>query len=226
MMAPERGKARVAILISGRGSNMMSLVKAARTPDFPARVAVVISNRPDAAGLRWAAEQGIETDAIDHAAFADRQGFESALDVALTGRDIDLICLAGFMRLLTAKFVDKWMGRMLNIHPSLLPSFRGLNTHQQALDAGVKIAGCTVHFVVPEMDAGPIVAQAAVPVSGHDTADTLADRILEAEHRIYPEALRLVASGNARIESNKVVFQPEINQPDRLFSPRLAGSDK
>jgi phosphoribosylglycinamide formyltransferase-1 len=155
---------RVAILISGRGSNMASLIEAARAPDFPAEIALVLSNRPDAGGLARATEAGIEALAIDHKAYPDRESFEAAMDAALRERAIDLVCLAGFMRVLTPGFVERWAGRMLNIHPSLLPLFRGTHTHQRALEAGVLVHGCTVHFVVPELDAGPIIAQAAVPV--------------------------------------------------------------
>ena len=188
-------RTRTAILISGRGSNMMSLVEAAARRDFPAEVVAVIANRPDAAGLAWAAARGIATRVVDHTAYPSRPAFEAELHAALMETGCTIVCLAGFMRVLTAGFVDRWQGRLLNIHPSLLPSFRGLHTHEAALAAGVKIAGCTVHFVVPEMDAGPIIAQAAVPVLDGDTPDTLAARILAAEHRLYPHALRLVATG-------------------------------
>ena len=167
---------RIAILISGRGSNMVSLIEAARSPDFPAEIALVLSNRPDAGGLERAREAGIEALAIDHRAFSTREGFDAALDAALRERDIGFICLAGFMRVLTDGFVERWEGRMINIHPSLLPLFRGTHTHRRALDEGVLVHGCTVHFVVPELDAGPIVAQAAVPVIPGDTEDSLAAR--------------------------------------------------
>lgn len=212
---------RVGILISGRGSNMMSLVEAARQPDYPAEIVVVISNRPEAPGLAWAAAQGIPTSVIDHKTFARREDFESALQGALTAANVDLVCCAGFMRLMTAGFVRLWQGRMLNIHPSLLPAFKGMNAHEQALAAGVKIAGCTVHFVVPEMDSGPIVAQAAVPVSGADTPETLTQRILSTEHKLYPHALRLIASGVARLEDGRVMVDDAVNQPSQLFSPAL-----
>ncbi|CCE06968.1 phosphoribosylglycinamide formyltransferase (GART) (GAR transformylase) (5'-phosphoribosylglycinamide transformylase) [Bradyrhizobium sp. STM 3843] len=196
-------KRRVAILISGRGSNMAALVRAAAVSDFPAEVAVVISNRADAAGLQWAAEQKVPTLVIESKPFGkDRAGFEAVLQQALDQRGIELICLAGFMRLFTAEFVQRWHGRMLNIHPSLLPSFPGLDPHGQALRAGVKISGATVHFVIPETDAGPIVMQGAVPVGDDDTAEMLSARILEVEHRIYPEALRLLAMGQVRMEGD------------------------
>jgi phosphoribosylglycinamide formyltransferase 1 len=194
-------KRRVAILISGRGSNMAALIHAAAASDFPAEIAVVISNRADAAGLQRAGESGIPTLVIESKPFGrDRAGFEAVLQAALDERGIELICLAGFMRLFTAEFVQRWYGRMLNIHPSLLPSFPGLDPHGQALRAGVKISGATVHFVIPETDAGPIVMQGAVAVSDQDTSETLSERILEVEHRIYPEALRLLAKGGVRLD--------------------------
>ncbi len=197
-------KRRVAILISGRGSNMAALIRAAGQPDFPAEIAVVISNRADAAGLQKAAESGIAIEVIESKPFGkDRAGFEASLQQALDARGVELICLAGFMRLFTAEFVQRWYGRMLNIHPSLLPSFPGLDPHGQALRAGVKLSGATVHFVIPETDAGPIVMQGAVVVKDDDTPDTLSERILGIEHRIYPEALRLLAKGLVRLEGER-----------------------
>jgi phosphoribosylglycinamide formyltransferase 1 len=187
-------KKRVAILISGRGSNMTALIEAAKAKDYPAEIALVVSNRPDAAGLDRARSCGIPTAVIDHTTFGgDRETFEQALDRELREQRIDLVCLAGFMRLLTPWFVNRWSGRMLNIHPSLLPQFKGLHTHRRALEAGVKRHGATVHFVVPEMDAGPIVIQDSVAVHDNDTEETLAARVLELEHQIYPRALRAVA---------------------------------
>ena len=187
-------KKRVAILISGRGSNMTALIEAAKAKDYPAEIALVVSNRPDAAGLDRARSCGIPTAVIDHTTFGgDRETFEQALDQELREQRIDLVCLAGFMRLLTPWFVNRWSGRMLNIHPSLLPQFKGLHTHRRALEAGVKRHGATVHFVVPEMDAGPIVMQDSVAVHENDTEETLAARVLELEHKIYPRALRAVA---------------------------------
>ena len=174
MSTPTTPKKRTAILISGRGSNMMSLVEAAREPGYPAEIVMVISNRPQAAGIAWAKAQGIPTLALDHKLYSDREHFEGQLHAALTVAKVELVALAGFMRLMTAGFVDKWRDRMLNIHPSLLPSFKGLHTHERALEAGVRVAGCTVHLVRPEMDEGPILAQAAVPVLDGDTPDTLA----------------------------------------------------
>jgi phosphoribosylglycinamide formyltransferase-1 len=196
---------RTAILISGRGSNMDALVDAARAADFPAQIALVLSNRPDAPGLAKAKAAGLAVAAVDHKIYAGREEFERSMQLVLETYRIDFICLAGFMRLLTPWFIGKWRGRMLNIHPALLPAYRGLHTHERALADGVKIHGCTVHFVVPEMDEGPIVAQAAVPVLDGDTADTLGARVLRQEHVVYPLALRLVASGAVRVEGNRVL---------------------
>ena len=196
-------KRRVAILISGRGSNMAALIQAARAPDFPAEIVTVISNRADAGGLEKAEASGIATAVIESKPFGkDRAGFEAVLQRRLEESNVELICLGGFMRLFTAEFVARWYGKMLNIHPSLLPSFPGLDPHGQALNAGVKISGATVHFVIPETDAGPIVMQGAVAVNDDDTPETLAERILGIEHRIYPEALRLLASGKVRLEGD------------------------
>jgi phosphoribosylglycinamide formyltransferase-1 len=187
---------RVAILISGRGSNMAALIDAARATGYPAEIALVVSNVLDAAGLALAANAGVTTAVLDHKPFGkDRAAFETALQNILDQHRIDLICLAGFMRLFTAEFVQRWSGRMLNIHPSLLPLFPGLDPHGQALRAGVKTSGATVHFVIPETDAGPIIAQESVPVLADDTPDTLAARVLEAEHRLYLVALRRVIEG-------------------------------
>jgi phosphoribosylglycinamide formyltransferase-1 len=191
---------RVAVLISGRGANMAALIQAARNPDYPAEIAVVLSNRPEAGGLQHAGAAGVSTAIVDRTAFGkDRAAFEAALQAHLDANQVDLVCLAGFMRLLSPALVSRWSGRMLNIHPSLLPSFKGLHTHEQALAAGVRIHGATVHYVVPEVDAGPIVAQAAVPVLDGDTPDTLAARVLAAELRLYPLALGLVAGGKASL---------------------------
>jgi phosphoribosylglycinamide formyltransferase 1 len=192
-------KKRVAILISGRGSNMTALIEAAKASDYPAEIVLVVSNRPDAPGLARARAAGVAATVIDHTAFGDkREAFERALDDELRNNRIDLVCLAGFMRLLTPWFVARWSGRMLNIHPSLLPQFKGLDTHRRALEAGVKTHGATVHFVVPEMDSGPIVVQDSVAVQDGDTEATLAARVLELEHQIYPRALRAVAEGRTK----------------------------
>jgi phosphoribosylglycinamide formyltransferase 1 len=213
-------KRRVAILISGRGSNMTALVEAARHQDFPAEIVVVISNRADAAGLLRAREAGIPAIAIESKAYGqDRAGFETKLQSALDDHRVDLICLGGFMRLFTAAFVQRWHGRMLNIHPSLLPSFPGLDPHGQALRAGVKISGATVHFVIPETDAGPIVMQGAVAVRDDDTAETLAARVLEIEHSIYPDALRLVASGAVDLKGDVCRTTASVSCGASLISP-------
>ena len=214
-------KRRVAILISGRGSNMAALIDAARLADFPAEIVAVISNRADSAGLEKAAASGIATLVIESKPFGkDRAGFEAVLQRALEENKVDLICLGGFMRLFTAEFVQRWYGRMLNIHPSLLPSFPGLDPHGQALQAGVKISGATVHFVIPETDAGPIVMQGAVMVADDDTAETLSQRILGIEHRIYPEALRLLASGSLLLEGDICKVADSTERDGTLISPR------
>jgi phosphoribosylglycinamide formyltransferase-1 len=213
-------KRRVAILISGRGSNMAALIEAARAEDFPAEIAVVISNRADAGGLERAKAGGIPTVVIESKPFGkDRAAFEAVLQPALDQHGVELICLGGFMRLFTAGFVQRWYGRMLNIHPSLLPSFPGLDPHGQALRTGVKISGATVHFVIPETDAGPILMQGAVAVADDDTAETLAERILGVEHRIYPDALRLLASGRARLEGDICKSEGSAGAGGVLISP-------
>jgi phosphoribosylglycinamide formyltransferase-1 len=217
-------KRRIGILISGRGSNMASLIEACRNPDYPAEIVVIISNRPEAPGLAIAASAGIPSLAIDHKAFPSRSAFEHELGAALRRAGVEIVCNAGFMRLLTASFVEEWRDRMLNIHPSLLPSFKGLHTHEQVLEAGVKITGCTVHFVRADMDAGPIIAQAAVPVEAGDDADRLAARVLAAEHKLYPMALELVASGRTRVVDELVVLDEPPSRVDlsrQLFAPSL-----
>lgn len=194
-------KKRVAVLISGRGSNMVALIEAAKAPDYPAEIVLVVSNVPDATGLARARQDGIATAVVDHRAFGkDREAFERALNEELQARCVEIVCLAGFMRLLTPWFVKQWNGRMLNIHPALLPQFKGLHTHRRALEAGVERHGATVHFVVPEMDLGLIIAQDLVAVAKDDTEAKLAARVLEVEHRIYPEALRLVAEGQVTLD--------------------------
>lgn len=194
---------RTAIFISGRGSNMRNLIAAARAPDYPAKIALVLSNRPEAEGLAFATAEGIPTAAVDHKIYAGRDEFEKSVQVLLDLHRIELICLAGFMRLLTPHFVRAWAHRLINIHPALLPAYRGLHTHERALADGVKIHGCTVHFVEPELDAGPIVAQSAAPVCEGDTAETLAARVLEKEHQLYAQALALVAAGRVTIEDGR-----------------------
>src|SRR6201994_2234041 len=218
-------KRRVAILISGRGSNMAALIKAAQASDYPAEISVVISNRADALGLSKAKASGIATAVIESKPFGkDRAGFEAALQAALDQHRVELICLGGFMRLFTAEFVQRWYGRMLNIHPSLLPSFPGLEPQAQALRAGVKVSGATVHFVIPETDAGPVVMQGAVSVSDRDTVETLSERILEVEHRIYPEALRLLASGRIRIEGEICKIDEAVGSDNFLISPTVTSA--
>ena len=215
-------KARVAVLISGRGSNLQALIEAAKTTDFPAEIVLVVSNVTNAQGLGGAEAASIPARAIDHTGFASREAFDAALTEALEAARVEHLCNAGFMRLHSESFVRHWWNRHLNIHPSLLPAFRGLNTHARVLDAGVKLSGCTVHFVRPEMDSGPIVAQAAVRVLPGDTEDSLGARVLAAEHRLYPHALRLVASGAVRVEGDIVATQVKAKGPQAaLFSPSL-----
>jgi phosphoribosylglycinamide formyltransferase 1 len=192
-------KKRVAVLISGRGSNMAALIEAAKAQDYPAAIVLVVSNRPDVFGLVRAREAGVATAVVDHRTFGeDREAFERALDAALAAHRIELVCLAGFMRLFTPWFVTRWTGRMLNIHPALLPQFKGLHTHRRAIEAGVPRHGATVHFVSADMDSGPIIVQESVPVLPGDTEVTLSKRVLDVEHRIYPQALRLVAEGRVQ----------------------------
>ncbi len=195
---------RVGVLISGRGSNLASLIEAAREPDYPAEIVLVLSNKADAYGLARAREAGIATAVIGHKGFPSREAFDAAITHALRDASVDLVCNAGFMRLHSAAFVREWFGRQLNIHPSLLPAFRGLNPQARAIEAGVRIAGATVHFVSEEMDAGPIIAQGAVPVLPGDDEDALSARILAMEHRLYPFALRIVASGAAWLVDGRV----------------------
>ena len=218
-------KRRVAILISGRGSNMAALIKAASADDYPAKIVLVVSNRADAGGLEKARASGVATVVIESKSFGkDRAAFEAALQAVLDQHDVELICLGGFMRLFTAAFTRAWYGRMLNIHPSLLPSFPGLDPHGQALRAGVKISGATVHFVIPETDAGPILMQGAVAVSDHDSVETLSERILEVEHRIYPDALRLLATGAVRLEGEICKTPDSAGSGNFLISP-VASAD-
>jgi phosphoribosylglycinamide formyltransferase 1 len=197
-------KKRVAVLISGRGSNMLALIEAAKAEDYPAQIVLVLSNQSEAPGFARAHEAGIATAVVDHRPFgADREAFERALDAALRQYRIELICLAGFMRLLTSWFIGRWRGRILNIHPALLPEFRGLDTHRRALEAGVKQHGATVHFVVEETDAGPIICQQSVAVLQGDTEATLAARVLEVEHQLYPDALRKIAEGRVKFSGQR-----------------------
>lgn len=210
---------KVGVLISGRGTNLQALIDACARSDFPASIALVVSNKPDAYGLTRAADAGIPTAVIEHRDYPDRPAFDAAVDKALRDAGVDFVCLAGFMRILSEGFVEAWLDRLINIHPSLLPAFKGLDTHQRALDAGVRITGCTVHFVRPAMDDGPIIAQAAVPVLPGDDADTLAARILESEHVIYPLALRLVAEGKVRVENGRAVLKDATAPAAPLINP-------
>jgi phosphoribosylglycinamide formyltransferase-1 len=214
-------KKRVAVLISGRGSNMSALIGAAEDVSYPAEIALVLSDRPDASGLAHAQAAGIATATIDHTEHgSDREAFERGIAIALEQNDIELVCLAGFMRLLTPWLVGRWEQRMLNIHPALLPAFKGLATHARALSAGVKIHGASVHFVVPEMDSGPIIAQGAVPVSDHDDVETLAARVLAVEHVIYPLALGLVAAGRVEVVAGRCLIDGRLQSETALIVPQ------
>jgi len=199
-------KVRTAVLISGRGSNLAALIEACRDRAFPAEISLVICNVETAQGLSVAAAAGVPTRIISHKVFETREEFDAAIDSALTAAKIELICEAGFMRIHSDDFARKWQGRMLNIHPSQLPAFKGIRVHRQALDAGVRVSGCTVHFVVPELDSGPIIAQAAVPVYPDDSVETLQERILAEEHKLYPAALKKVAEGSVVLRDGKVVY--------------------
>lgn len=210
---------RVAVLLSGRGSNLQALIDAAQAPDSPAQIVLAISNVADAPGLQRARDAGIETLTVAHRSYDSREAFDQALDKALAAANTELVCLAGFMRILTASFVERWKGRLINIHPSLLPSFKGLNAQRQALEAGVKISGCSVHFVSPGTDEGPIIAQAAVPVLSSDNAGTLAARILVQEHTLYPLVVRLIAEGRVRLEGDRVLVDAAAPDSATLLNP-------
>jgi phosphoribosylglycinamide formyltransferase-1 len=212
-------KLNLAILISGRGSNMAALIDAAECDAFPARIGLVVSNVADAAGLVRARAAGIRTETIDHRQFTSRESFEDALTATLAAEGVDLVCLAGFMRLLTPHFVNRWQDRVINIHPSLLPAFRGLHVHERVLAAGVRFTGCTVHFVRPAMDDGPIIVQAAVPVQANDDAGALAARVLASEHQIYPLAIRLIAEGRVHLKGERVVIDGAAAPRDALLNP-------
>lgn len=210
---------KVAVLISGRGSNMESLVRATQEPGFPAEISCVLSNDPEAKGLAWAAAQGLPTESVDHKAFGkNRQAFEEKLHETICRYGVQLVCLAGFMRLLTPWFVERWQDRLVNIHPSLLPAFPGLHVHEKALAYGARFSGCTVHFVRAEMDHGPIIAQAAVPVLADDDADTLAARILKMEHQIYPKVLRWIAEGFVNVHDERC-FIANTESPESTINP-------
>lgn len=201
----ENAKLKVAVLISGRGSNLQALIDAAQQNDYPAKIVLVLSNKADAKGLERAKEAGIACATLNHKEFDSREAFDRAMDAVITASGAEFVCMAGFMRLLSGWFVDKWRDRLINIHPSLLPSFKGVDAQKQALDYGVKLAGCTVHFVRAEMDVGPIILQDTVPVLAEDNEASLSQRILEKEHRCYPEALRLIAEGKVEIR-NEIVY--------------------
>lgn len=215
-------KLRVGVLISGRGSNLKALLDTCLTPGFPAEIVAVISNRPDAAGLKHAQAVGVAAIGLDHKKYDSREAFDDALHDALRMAGVEFICLAGYLRLLTEGFIARWPDRIINIHPSLLPAFRGLHAHEQALAAGVKLAGCTVHIVRPEVDSGPIIAQAAVPVLDADDVDSLSARVLEAEHKLYPLALKLIAEQRVRIAGDKAFIDGMVDDDTaagQLISP-------
>ncbi len=215
----ETEKMKVGVLISGRGTNLQALIDACADADFPAKIVLVISNVADAYGLKRAKDADIPTVFIDHKAYPTREHFDAVIDSALRESGVEFVCLAGFMRILSEEFVEHWRNRLINIHPSLLPAFKGLDTHQRAIDAGVTITGCTVHFVRPAMDDGPIIVQAAVPVLPGDDAERLAARILESEHVIYPLALRLVAEGRASVEGEKTILKDGAPTAESLINP-------
>jgi phosphoribosylglycinamide formyltransferase 1 len=212
-------KLKVGVLISGRGSNMAALVKAAQAADYPAEIVCVISNKADAGGLKTAADAGIPTIAISHRGYPDRESFDRDVSAALEKHGVELVVLAGFMRIFSDWFPRHWAGRLINIHPSLLPSFKGVHVQKQALDAGARISGCTVHFVIPDLDAGPIIAQAAVPVLAGDTEETLTARILRQEHRLYPLVVRWFGEGRISLSGAKVAVAGVPEGATLLFSP-------
>jgi phosphoribosylglycinamide formyltransferase 1 len=220
-MAERKGgtKLKLGVLISGRGSNLQALIDASANPDYPAEIALVVSNVPNAKGLERCRQPNIATAVIDHRDFDDRESFEAELDKTLRANGVGLVCLAGFMRLLTDTFVNRWHNRLINIHPSLLPAFKGINVHERAVEAGVRIAGCTVHYVRPAMDDGPIIVQAAVPVHPNDDADTLAARVLTHEHRIYPLVVRLIAEGRVRVAGERVLIDDVHSSEETLINP-------
>jgi phosphoribosylglycinamide formyltransferase-1 len=224
--APDGGNPRkipIAVLVSGRGSNLQALIDACAAPDFPARIVLVLSNVAGADALARAERAGIPTAVLDHKGFASRQAFDAAMRERIDATGATLVCLAGFLRLLSPEFVTHYAGRLINIHPSLLPAFPGLHTHERAVAAGVRFSGCTVHFVVPEVDAGPIIVQAAVPVHPGDTADQLAARVLEAEHRLYPQAVRWFAEGRLTIEGQRVQVAATRAAPIAVSNPPIDG---
>lgn len=212
---------KVGVLISGRGTNLQALIDACARPDFPASIALVISNKADAFGLTRAEDAGIPTTVINHRDYPDRPSFDKAMDAALRGAGVDFVCLAGFMRLLSEGFVEAWQDRLINIHPSLLPAFRGLHTHERVLEYGARFSGCTVHFVRPAMDDGPIIAQAVVAVLADDTAERLAARVLEEEHSLYPMAVQLIAESRLRVAREQVIVRGAVSPRGALINPSL-----
>lgn len=216
-------KTKIGVLISGRGSNLQALIEACQDEAFPAEISIVVSNKAGAKGMEHARKAGISTSFIDHTLFEDREGFEQKLDEALKEAGVKFVCLAGFMRILSPWFVERWRDRLINIHPSLLPSFKGVHTHERALENGVRIHGCTVHFVRPEMDDGPIIGQAAVPVLPTDTPETLGERVLSAEHKLYPVCLKLLVEGKARVTAERVRMDRDSTSDPTLtlFNPHL-----
>ena len=210
---------KIGALISGRGSNLQALIDAARNPDYPAEIALVLSNVPGVMGLDRAELGGIPTAVVDHRDFDDRESFEDAVHEKLVAAGVDLVCLAGFMRLVTEGFVRRWWDRLINIHPSLLPAFKGLHVQERAIEAGVRFSGCTIHFVRPDMDSGPIIVQAVVPIHAGDNADTLSAHILTQEHRIYPLAVRLIAEGRVRVVDERVVIEGAAAPDGALINP-------
>lgn len=214
-------KTRIVVLISGRGSNLSAILAAAAAPDYPAAVVAVIANKADASGLQLARAAGIATEVVPSQGITDRDVYDRGLQAVIDRFQPDLIVLAGFMRILTAEFVQHYAGRMINIHPSLLPAFTGMHTHQRAIEAGVRLHGCTVHFVTPVLDHGPIIAQAAVPVLGHDDAGSLAKRVLVQEHRLYPMVVRWFAEGRLQLDGQRVLLNGESPVTDALLMPSL-----
>ena len=214
-------KLKVAALISGRGTNLQALIDAAAEEDFPAEIVLVLSNQPDAAGLARSVAAGIPARTIDHRAYDGREAFEDAVTEALAAAGVELVCLAGFMRILTEGFVNRWWDRLINIHPSLLPAFRGLHVHERVLEHGTRFSGCSVHYVRPAMDDGPIIVQAAVPVLADDTPETLAERVLAEEHVVYPLAVRLIAEGRVRVVGERVAISGALAPRGALINPML-----
>jgi phosphoribosylglycinamide formyltransferase-1 len=217
-----KAKLKLGVLISGGGTNLQALIDACAAADFPAEIALVLSNVSDAYGLERAKKANIQTSVINHKDFDDRDSFEVAMTDELKATGVELVCLAGFMRILNNGFVNSWRDRMINMHPSILPAFKGLHTHDRVVAEGVKFSGCTVHFVVPDLDSGPIIIQAVVPVNADDTGDTLGARVLEMEHKIYPEAVRLIATKAIRVSNNCVQIKDGAYAAEGVINPSLA----